>query len=492
MGSFDKDAFERQLNTADIGRHIIYLKSTSSTMDDAKDLCVKGPGSHGSVVMADVQTKARGSRNRRWNADSEGNIYTSIVLCDNPNKNSFEGVFTMEVAACLSVREALVEQGVVGIYTKWPNDLWLRGHKLCGVMVEPYEMDTRLYVMGIGLNLNADCRRNTDLCSIATSVRCERNGVPLSRETTLAYICNSLEKNLTKTQSGLREMFLDHLLYKPSDGVVVLQDGKSSDGTYMNVLENWNIEVRYKNGDTVSGTSRQMSVRPAPSQTICVCEGEELDSTSAGRLYQTLTSLTDLTSVCVAHLDTQQCTLPGRPPEHTLVAVGDVKLDKHTGDQGGSLVLTPALVKLGHLLKELLLAGGSVLAVAGGCVLVQKLLQECCQEPQSDPIIPLQTDNTVISVQTTGEPASHFTLPLDGLQLKTSSTSRGNVLAVYDNDRSPAVVCRTCSRGKVCFCLPNIEVTYADIVDTTLSDIMKEGVFNRDVLVQKMLSELCF
>ncbi|XP_046561367.1 uncharacterized protein LOC124270373 [Haliotis rubra] len=113
----------------------------------------------------------------------------------------------MEVAACLSVREALVEQGVTGIYTKWPNDLWLRGHKLCGVMVEPYEMDSSLYVLGIGLNLNADCRRDPDLCSIATSVRCERHGVGLSRETTLAYLCNRLEKNLTKTQSDLRQMF---------------------------------------------------------------------------------------------------------------------------------------------------------------------------------------------------------------------------------------------------------------------------------------------
>ncbi|XP_046561368.1 uncharacterized protein LOC124270374 [Haliotis rubra] len=156
------------------------------------------------------------------------------------------------------------------------------------------------------------------------------------------------------------------------------------------------------------------------------------------------------------------------------------------------MVMTPELVKLGHLLKELLFKGGSVLGVAGGCILVRRLLEECCQGSQCDPVIQLQTDNTSISVQTTGEPVSHFTLPLEGLQLKTSSTSPGQVLAVYDDDLSPAVVCRTCSGGTVCFCLPNIEVTYADVDDPTLSHSMKEGVFYRDALVQKMLSSLGF
>ncbi|XP_067655651.1 uncharacterized protein [Haliotis asinina] len=493
MGSFDEDAFERQLDTKAIGRNFTYLETTSSTMDDAKDLCAKGTGSHGSVIMAEMQTKARGSRNRKWKADSGGNIYTSIVLCDDPNRNSFEGVFTMEVAACLSVREALVEQGVAGIYTKWPNDLWLRGHKLCGVMVEPYEMDSRLYVLGIGVNLNADCRRDPDLCSIATSVRCERHGVGLSRETTLAYLCNRLEKNMTKTQSDLRQMFLEHHLYKPSDVIMVVQDGKSSDGIFKNVLENWNVEVSYRNGDTVSGTSRQLSVRPAPSLIIYVCEGEGLVSESSGRLYQTLTSLTDLSTVHVARLDVRESTLPGdQSGGQTLVAVGDVKLDMHAGDQGASIVMTPELVKLGHLLKELLLKGGSILAVAGGSVLVPRLLEECCQEIHCDQVIKLQTDNTSILVQTTGEPVSHFTLPLEGLQLKTSSTSPGEVLAVYDDDLSPAVICKACCGGKVCLCLPNIDVTYVDVSDATLSYVMKEGVFNRDALVQKILASLGF
>ena len=56
----------------------------------------------------------------------------------------------LALAAGLAVAEALdvfgVEAGV-----KWPNDVWARGRKICGILVEA---DSDFAVIGMGINVN--------------------------------------------------------------------------------------------------------------------------------------------------------------------------------------------------------------------------------------------------------------------------------------------------------------------------------------------------
>ena len=42
----------------------------------------------------------------------------------------------MEVAAAYSVVCALRDVGVQGMTLKWLNDVWTRGHKIAGILVE--------------------------------------------------------------------------------------------------------------------------------------------------------------------------------------------------------------------------------------------------------------------------------------------------------------------------------------------------------------------
>ena len=54
---------------------------------------------------------------------------------------TFEGRFSLEVAACLAVLEVVKELGVDDVRTKWPNDLWIKGHKLAGFLAEDGKFD---------------------------------------------------------------------------------------------------------------------------------------------------------------------------------------------------------------------------------------------------------------------------------------------------------------------------------------------------------------
>ena len=83
--------------------------------------------------MADMQTTGRGRRGRAWVSPSGEAIYMSLLLrpdC-NPDKAS-----ALTLVMALAVVEALEEIDPDGCGIKWPNDVVVDGHKVCGILTE--------------------------------------------------------------------------------------------------------------------------------------------------------------------------------------------------------------------------------------------------------------------------------------------------------------------------------------------------------------------
>ena len=152
-----------------IGTTIVYLRRTSSTMDDARELvkCAENADElHGTVIIADEQTRGRGRFDRSWDSEPSEDILTSIIVCPRP---SISGQLT--IMASLGV--ALTVESLTGLIVeiKWPNDVLVDGKKICGVIAEGSMVaDTFAGVLGIGLNVNmrptADDGRNYRATSI--------------------------------------------------------------------------------------------------------------------------------------------------------------------------------------------------------------------------------------------------------------------------------------------------------------------------------------
>lgn len=124
-----------------IGNKLHYFDTLGSTNEYAKDLIKKGV-LEGSVVLADVQTAGRGRFGKDWYSP-EGGLWMSVIL--HPRNSSL-----MSIAAAVAVCEALHINGVLpGI--KWPNDIFLNGKKIAGILVEIID---EWVVIGLGLNLN--------------------------------------------------------------------------------------------------------------------------------------------------------------------------------------------------------------------------------------------------------------------------------------------------------------------------------------------------
>jgi len=114
------------------------------------------------LVLTDCQTAGRGRRGNPW-WSATGALTFSLIVdsvqwhwdeTDLPKLPLAVGV-----AVCDAVQQVLPE-AAVGV--KWPNDVWLNGHKVAGILVERVELATgddgtngcgRL-VIGVGINVN--------------------------------------------------------------------------------------------------------------------------------------------------------------------------------------------------------------------------------------------------------------------------------------------------------------------------------------------------
>jgi BirA family biotin operon repressor/biotin-[acetyl-CoA-carboxylase] ligase len=106
------------------------------------------------ICLADHQTAGRGRRGRQWQSPRGENLYLSLGLM-------FRGGFAMldglSLVLGLAVAEALEKQGVNGVGLKWPNDVFVQGSKLAGILVElqgELEEGVIHVVAGIGINVH--------------------------------------------------------------------------------------------------------------------------------------------------------------------------------------------------------------------------------------------------------------------------------------------------------------------------------------------------
>ncbi|WP_163938624.1 bifunctional biotin--[acetyl-CoA-carboxylase] ligase/biotin operon repressor BirA [Paraferrimonas sp. SM1919] len=105
------------------------------------------------VCIAEYQSSGRGRRGRNWFSPFGASLYYSHYF-------QFPG--TLAAASCISLivglalYSTLVEQGINSLGVKWPNDLYLNGEKLAGILVEvngQAEGPCHL-VIGVGVNLH--------------------------------------------------------------------------------------------------------------------------------------------------------------------------------------------------------------------------------------------------------------------------------------------------------------------------------------------------
>ena len=159
---------KRGLYTQIVGSRILHFKELTSTMDRAAEEADRGTPD-GTVVLCDSQTSGRGRFNRVW-VSPAGNLILSVVL-----RPTLKTLPFVSILAALAVAKTIEKETTLDPVIKWPNDVLVRGRKICGLLVENSLLGSQVRhsVVGIGLNVNLDPRETPDIAKIATSLRLE-------------------------------------------------------------------------------------------------------------------------------------------------------------------------------------------------------------------------------------------------------------------------------------------------------------------------------
>lgn len=233
------------------------LDSTNSA------LLAQSPPARGvRVLLAERQSGGRGRLGRPWASPLAANLYLSI---DRQFEGGMARLAGLSLVAGIASAEAL--RGLTGldIHLKWPNDLWLDGRKLGGLLVEgggEHGGAVRA-VMGLGLNVRMPVAvgRGIDQPWVDVAARCE----PPSRNVMAAAVLAAWIPALQAfDRDGLpgflpRWQALDALA---GQRICLFSGGHARDAEALGLADDGGLRVRDASGEHVIH-SGEISVRPA-------------------------------------------------------------------------------------------------------------------------------------------------------------------------------------------------------------------------------------
>ncbi len=186
----------------------VWNAETGSTNDDARVLAAAG-AAHGVMVIADAQRAGRGRRGAAWVSPPRRNLLCSVVLRPALPMEKWP---RLTHACALAVCETLESiPGLPPPQIKWPNDVYLSGKKVSGILVES-AMDARggFAIAGVGVNLNLTADDfPAGLRDTATSVWLERGGREVSREDFAIHFLRRLRAQCARAEGDFPALLDD-------------------------------------------------------------------------------------------------------------------------------------------------------------------------------------------------------------------------------------------------------------------------------------------
>ena len=136
-----------------LGRKIIQIECVDSTNNYVANLLSEGKIEHGTVILADEQTNGRGQRGSTWDSKAGENLIFSIFI--NTAIMSVKDQFVLTQIISVAVANLISKFGIEADI-KWPNDIYIKGKKIGGILIENQIKGSFLNgsIVGIGLNIN--------------------------------------------------------------------------------------------------------------------------------------------------------------------------------------------------------------------------------------------------------------------------------------------------------------------------------------------------
>ncbi|MEJ5919998.1 MULTISPECIES: biotin--[acetyl-CoA-carboxylase] ligase [unclassified Corynebacterium] len=107
------------------------------------------------AIVASNQTAGRGRLSRVWESPAGASLAISVLF--KPQQLAAEQLGLLPLVSGLAVVDMIVNEAGIpasDVGLKWPNDVLVRGRKICGILVEAGSIDPPALVPGIGINVD--------------------------------------------------------------------------------------------------------------------------------------------------------------------------------------------------------------------------------------------------------------------------------------------------------------------------------------------------
>jgi BirA family biotin operon repressor/biotin-[acetyl-CoA-carboxylase] ligase len=178
---------------------LVYLPTIGSTNDAAASLATEG-----AVVVAGLQTAGRGRRGREWFSPPSSGLYVSVVLAPGRASDPMRATTLLTLAAGVAIADGLAASAGLAVDLKWPNDVYVSGRKLAGILAEA---SRDIVVLGYGINLQVTAYP-PQLRDRVTSIEAER-GSTVDRASVLVETLAALQHRYDDLLEGRFDAILD-------------------------------------------------------------------------------------------------------------------------------------------------------------------------------------------------------------------------------------------------------------------------------------------
>lgn len=172
------------------------LGVVDSTLDVAADLARRG-APDGTVVVAEGQRRGRGRRGGVWASTSGSGVYLTALLRPAPDPRLSA---LLAGAAGLAAAEAVRRTTGLDARLKWPNDVWVDGTKVGGVLIESASGDDGYAAIGVGLTIYPPRADEASPGVAPLGGLAQFAADPPSRESLVVALLDALEERLRRAE----------------------------------------------------------------------------------------------------------------------------------------------------------------------------------------------------------------------------------------------------------------------------------------------------
>lgn len=241
------------MKTLFVGQRLIKLNSIDSTNSYASELIRKEDVKDGTLVCTFNQTKGRGQRGNSWLGEANKNAALSYIL--HPTFLAVNKQFLLTKTVSLAVADLMAvmlseAKEPVEIKIKWPNDIYVNGKKIAGILIENSlsKNTIKTSVIGIGININQEnFPEGIKATSLKLLTHKEQNLMNC-----IERLCEFIEARYLQLKSEsklINEAYLNRL-YQLNEWKSYLENDKIIEGYITGITELGKLKMQLRSNET--------------------------------------------------------------------------------------------------------------------------------------------------------------------------------------------------------------------------------------------------